>query len=159
VAWFDPTGWHALDCTDPAIEALYIAWLQYQPSLKDILVTVHSDYINHILRDQFREQFRIDCVLFHPDERDNTRLYTVDSDIWMAVADFDADWHLQRGSSPRFFDSRLTVILEEEFKPDTPALTRSAVLKLTSTRQPDPILIADIASKYRASAGWTRVSS
>lgn len=159
VSWFDASGWRVLDCTSPAAEALYVSWLQHQPTLRDVPVTVHSDYVNHLLRDQFREQFRLDCVLFHPDERDSAGLYTAGGDVWMAVGDFDAAGRLKAGASAQFHDARLVVVLEEEFEVDTPAITRSALLALTNSRQTDAVLSADIAAKYSAAAGWSRVSS
>jgi hypothetical protein len=159
VSRFDAAGWRVLDFTSLAAEALYVSWLQHQPMLRDVLVTVHGDYVNHLLRDQFREQFRLDCILFHPDERDSAGLYTPGGDVWMAVGDFDAAGRLKTGASAHFHDVRLVVVLEEEFEVDTPAITRSAILALSNARQTNAVLSADIAAKYSAAAGWTRVSS
>lgn len=159
VSWYDPAGWRCFDTTIPGIEAAYVSWLYLQPTLRDVLLTVHSDYHNHLLRNLFREQFRLDCVLFHPDERDSASVYTTGTDVWMVVGEFDAKGELMTGASKLFHDARLTVILEEEFDVDAPPLTRSAILKLTATRTPDGVLVADIARHYGAVAGWTRVSS
>jgi hypothetical protein len=159
VSWYDPAGWRCFDATVPGFEALFVSWLHLQPTLRDILVTVHSDYHNHLLRNLFREQFHVDCVLFHPDEQDSAGTYTAGTDVWMAVGEFDAKGELMIGTSRLFHDARLTVILEEEFDIDSPPLTRSAVLKLTATRTPNAVLVADIVGHYQAVAGWTRVSS
>jgi hypothetical protein len=148
VATFNPTLWRVLDCTQRANEALYLRWLQHQPLLRDVLVT-DSGYVNHLLRNRFRETLRIDYVLFHPDERDAAGVYTRGTDTWMTVGDFDTSSGLLRtGWSKQFRDPRLAVILEEEFTVDSPPLTRSPVLGLTGTRPPDPVLTTDIIRSY-----------
>jgi hypothetical protein len=76
VSWFDPVGWRAFDARDPANEDLYLRWLQAQPVYRDAVLTVHSNQWLHQLRNFFREEFDIDVVLFHPDERDVRGWYT-----------------------------------------------------------------------------------
>jgi hypothetical protein len=135
VSWFDPVDWRAFDARDPANVQLYLQWLQAQPNYEDAVLKVHSDHWLHSFRNDFREQFSIDVVLFHPDERDRLGWYTDPAHIWLAVSDW-VDWvardQLAKGYSARFKDARLTIVAEEEFATDKPALTRSPQLKLSS---------------------------
>lgn len=157
VCWFDPTGWRVLDCTDPT---LYVDWVSSQPTFQHILTTVHSDYHNHLLRNLFREQYRIDCILFHPDESDAQKAYTKDTDVWMTVGEFTAAGTLlEKADSALFHDARLVVLLEEEFETDDPALTRSPLLQLTPNWTPTNTLVADIVRNYDAGRAYTRLSA
>ena len=130
VARFDPSGWRVFDARDVAQQALYLRWLSLQTNYADALLTVHSDYRLHEFRNGFREAFHIDCVLFHPDEQDNRNWYTSSSDTWLAVSDW-AGAQLKAGYSDRFFDARLTIVVEDEFVADVPALTRSPQFALS----------------------------
>ena len=53
VSEFDPSQWRVFDATDPRARKAYVDWVRVQPAL---------------LRKKFREDFRIDCVLFRPDQ-------------------------------------------------------------------------------------------
>src|SRR3977135_4443191 len=68
VSDFDPGGWRIFEATNPAARMASIRGVQAQPVFSGLGLTVHSTYANHMLRNQFREDFRIDCVLFHPDQ-------------------------------------------------------------------------------------------
>ncbi|KRE93441.1 hypothetical protein ASG76_13340 [Nocardioides sp. Soil774] len=92
---------------------------------------MHSGLWLNDLRNHFREQFHIDVVLFRPDERDAHAWYTQMSDTWLTVSDWTASGTLDTEYSTRFSDSRLTVLIEEEFKEDDPALTRSPLFALS----------------------------
>jgi hypothetical protein len=137
VARFDPAGWRAFDARDPTNQQLYLHWLQAQVTYAEAVLTVHSDHFLHGLRNVFREQFAIDVVLFRPDEGDAGQWYTSPDDTWMAVSDWEPGIERRRGSqlrqgySGRFSDVRLTILIEEEFAPDDPALTRSPQLVLS----------------------------
>jgi hypothetical protein len=174
VCWFDPAGWRIFDCTEPEFKKLYLRWLAKQPMFEEVLLTVHSNYLNHLLRDEFRKDFSIHCVLFHPDEWDRGEVYTSRSDVWMAVGEFDdagelsldpatnelaGGSKLRTGSSAQFHAARLVVVLEEEFVQDKPPETRSGTLRLGSPRRSDDELTAEIVARYDAGGEYVRVLS
>ncbi|MFD5836196.1 hypothetical protein ACFWHV_21890 [Streptomyces collinus] len=150
VSWFDPSGWKAFDARDPAKADLYLRWLHAQPDYPEAVLTVHSNYWLHQFRNLFREQFEIDVVLFHPDEKDAGGWYTYPRHTWMAVSDWQSRHVLSRADySTRFQDVWLTIVIEEEFTPDTPALTRTPHFML-GPRPPAPLLApADVRTAYR----------
>jgi hypothetical protein len=157
VARFDPRGWRIFDARDGRNRSLYRNWLENQPTLAAALLTVHSNFFLHDLRNFFREAFRIDCVLFHPDEIDRLGWYTTPADCWMAVADWNGAY-LAEGNSTQFTDARLTVIVEEEFEADVPALTRSPYFALSGTGPPSAGLAGRIKTAY-AMGTFERVGS
>lgn len=120
VASFDPTSWKIFDATDPAARNAYILWAQAQPEYPDLITTVHSTATNHTLRNRFRDQFKIDCVLFHPDQEADMHTDRVNH-IWMAVSEPDIDPERPL-ESKRFVDGRLTVLIDEEFPTDDDGL-------------------------------------
>lgn len=132
VATYDPTAWRAFDARPPANRKLYVRWLQAQPAYEDAVLTVHSEHFLHQLRNRFREQFAIDVVMFHPDEADRHGWYTLPTDTWLAVSDWNPrlPGTLADGYSPTFHDCRLTVLADEEFDIDTPPTTRTPYLAL-----------------------------
>ncbi|MEU7601109.1 hypothetical protein [Streptomyces sp. NPDC041003] len=149
VSRFDPSGWKAFDARDQANEQLYLRWLHTQPDYSQAVLTVHSDYWLHQFRNLFREQFEIDVVLFHPDEKDAGGWYTDPQHTWMAVSDWQSRQVLSRADySTRFEDVWLTILIEEEFTPDTPALTRTPHFTL-SGGPPAPLPPVDVRDAYR----------
>jgi hypothetical protein len=80
----------------------------------DLLLTVHSTQANHQLRNQFREQFQIDCVLFHPDQEAESHTDRVHH-VWMAVSDWTPAGFLDNSMSQRLCNARFTVLLDEDF--------------------------------------------
>ncbi|GHB85944.1 hypothetical protein GCM10010347_66180 [Streptomyces cirratus] len=152
VSRFDPSGWKVFDARDPANEQLYLRWLHTQPTYPEAVVTVHSNYWLHRFRNQFREQFEIDVVLFHPDEKDAGGWYTYPRHTWMAVSDWESRQKLSREDySTRFVDVWLTILIEEEFTPDTPALTRTPHFML-SGGAPAPLSPVLVRNAYRNNA-------
>jgi hypothetical protein len=149
VARFDSAGWRCFDAREPAHQQLYLAWLQSQVTYAEAVLTVHSDHFLHQLRNRFREQFRIDVVLFRPDEVDAGHWYTSPNHTWMAVSDWTGAGHLRRGYSGRFDDVRLTMVIEEEFVSDKPGLTRSPQITLSGAA-PD---VAAWPARIRAAYG------
>ncbi|MBB5341467.1 hypothetical protein [Tunturiibacter gelidoferens] len=117
VTEFDPTAWRIFDATDPATRMLYVNWVQVQPVFSDLVLTVHSTYANHYLRNKFREDFKIDCVLFHPDQE--AELHTDRGQhVWMAVTDWTRPamrGGIESGMSTIFSKARFTVLLDEDF--------------------------------------------
>lgn len=112
---FDPTGWRVFDATNPSGRRAYVRWAQAQPVYADLLLTVHSTQANHILRNQFREDFEIDCVLFRPDQEAEYHT-NASQHVWMAVTDWTPHKKIQNDMSVRLNQARFTVLLDEEFQ-------------------------------------------
>jgi hypothetical protein len=114
---FDPIGWRVFDATDPAVRMAYVNWVRAQPAFSDLVLTVHSTHANHYLRNKFREDFKIDCVLFNPDQE--AELHTDRGQhVWMAVTDWTNDktkQGIESGMSARLRNARFTVLLDEDF--------------------------------------------
>lgn len=114
VCEFDPTDWRIFDATRPAARAAYVRWVQAQPAFSDLVLTVHATHANHVMRNKFREDFEIDCVLFNPDQE--AELHTDPAqDVWMAVTDWTPAKTIASDMSTRFADARFTVLLDEDF--------------------------------------------
>lgn len=158
VARFDPTDWRVFDARDQVNRDLYLRWLHAQVDYPDAVLTVHSDYWLHEFRNLFREQFRIDVILFRPDEMDLQRWYATPSDTWLAVSDWQSSGRLAEGYSSRFFDARMTILIEDEFVPDKPALTRSAQLIVSGSAPVPAGLPGQVRAAY-AGGGIERVPS
>src|SRR6266508_3582677 len=94
VARFQPAGWRVFDATLPRKQELYMQWVYSQPRRRQLLLTTHSQVANQFLRNLFRTTFQIDCVLFHPDQRN--RFYTDHTDVWITVS----DWNQGNWSEP-----------------------------------------------------------
>ncbi len=138
VASFDPAGWRVFDATETRNQDLYLQWLRRQPLFRMSVLTMHSALSNHFLRNDFRERFEIDCVLFEPDQ--SNPVYTRRGDVWMAVADFSGPSggrRIKTGASARFEDAKLTVLVEEEFEDRLHGVVRGGLLELSSGL-PDP---------------------
>ena len=112
---FDPTDWRIFDATRPAARASYLRWARAQPNFSDLVFTVHSTFANHLMRDRFRRDFQIDCVLFHPDQE--AELHTDRSQhVWMLVTDWLPDTgEIDARYSDRLSRARFTVLIDEEF--------------------------------------------
>lgn len=154
----DPTNWICFDARIPANEALYLHWLHAQADYPEAVLTVHSDHWLHQLRNLFREQFQIDVVLFRPDEADLPGWYTRPTDTWLAVSDWTSTGSLTSGYSGRFSDARLTILIEDEFVADDPALTRSPQLAVSGKAPASASLPTDARTAY-ARGGVCRVES
>jgi hypothetical protein len=91
---------------------------------------MHSEHYNHQLRDTFRRNFHIDCVIFRPDQLNS--VYTDPrNDVWMNVTDWLPSGLIANEWSDRFTDPRVCVIIEEEFEDDRSGLARKPLLELT----------------------------
>jgi hypothetical protein len=111
---FDPTGWRVFDVTDPASRVAYVRWVQAQPAFSDLVLTVHSTQANHFLRNKFREDFKVDCVLFNPDQE--AELHTDgERHVWMAVTDWTPYGKVDSSMSNRLGNARFTVLIDEDF--------------------------------------------
>jgi hypothetical protein len=144
VASFEPSNWrNTFDATDEANKRLYLRWLRAQPLYEKFVFTAHSAHFGQHLRNLFRESFQIDCVLFRPDQS-NLRYTDPDRDVWMAVTDWNPDGTIKDGYSDRFFEVRLTALVDEEFKDENGGTGRSALLNLGASW-----LAADYSSRLR----------
>lgn len=93
---------------------LYVKWVESQPAFEKLVTTVHSTIANHELRNKFRKDFRIDCVLFHPDQE--AEHYTdATQHIWMAVTDWKSPGVIESGFSNNLANARFTVLIDEDF--------------------------------------------
>src|SRR5262249_28789115 len=113
VTTFDPTGWRIFDATLPGARQAYLSWAQAQPTFDDLVLTVHSTFTNHKLRDKFRRDFQIDCVLFHPDQEAELHTDLVQH-VWMTVTDW-LRGEIETTFSRRLDKARFTVLIDEEF--------------------------------------------
>ena len=111
---FDPGGWRIFDATVPAARAAYVQWIRVQPAFSDLVLSVHSTQANHFLRNKFREDFNIDCVLFNPDQEADLHTDRA-TDIWMAVTDWTVQGRIDANMSDRLSHARFTVLLDEDF--------------------------------------------
>jgi hypothetical protein len=111
---FDPVEWRIFDATDQAARMAYVRWVRVQPAFSDLVLTVHSTQANHFLRNKFREDFKVDCVLFNPDQE--AELHTDrGKHVWMAVTDWNADGTIDSYMSDRLGNARFTVLIDEDF--------------------------------------------
>jgi hypothetical protein len=137
ISWFDPKDWRTFDATIPENRQLYLRWMQAQQLYERFTLSAQSSYISQFLRNSFRLKYRIDCVLFHPDQS-HPRYTKAKSDVWMAVTDWtDGQWpRIARGESRVFRDPRLTVVIEEEFEDRRGGLHRAGVFNLAGDWPP-----------------------
>ncbi len=140
IATFNPYNWRTFDATIAENRELYLRWLQAQPLYRRFVLSAQSAYVAQMLRDSFRVKYRIDCVLFRPDQS-HPRYTKTASDIWMAVTDWapTARRRIATGSSKLFEHARLTVVIEEEFEDKMGGIHRTAVLNLASQWPADNI--------------------
>lgn len=117
VAEFDPTHWRIFDATDDTNRDLYLEWARRQREAKEAYLTVRAMESHHAMRNNFRIQYGIDCVLFRPDEHnhDYTNPHT---DVWMAVTDWtdSSRTAIGNGKSRWFKNPRVCLHIEEEFQ-------------------------------------------
>lgn len=110
----DCSSWHIFDARRPSARAAYVNWARAQPIFNDLVLTVHSTYVNHLLRDTFRREFQIDCVMFRPDQVGNLHTDKV-HDSWLLVTDWQPNGDIDTGLSTRLVDARFTILIDEEF--------------------------------------------
>jgi hypothetical protein len=146
VAEFDPAGWNVFDGTDPAVQMLYLHWVGFQPLYRILALTMHASLANQILRDHFRTIYQIDCVLFHPDQFNSA--YTSAGDVWMNVTDWTPAGEIDTQFSARFTNPRMTVLIEEEFEPDTHDIARHALIGPLGPLPAMPGLQQAVAAAY-----------
>jgi hypothetical protein len=133
VCEYDPKGWHIFDATIPDNRQLYLRWMQAQQLYEQFALSAQSAYLSQFLRNSFRQNYEIDCVLFHPDQS-HPRYTKPKSDIWMAVTDWTngPGSRIARGKSKLFKEPRLTVVIEEEFEDRRGGIHRAGRFNLAS---------------------------
>lgn len=149
---FNAGTWKAFDASDPAKAKIYLEWLRRQVTYPTAALTFDTGHWLNGLRNDFRTEFKIDVVLCKPDEEDADKWYTVQTDTWLCVSDFQPNTtkptagavKLASGHSKRFFDVRLVIVGEEEFAilvnpsgpPRAPAPPPPRAAQLAVGRQP-----------------------
>lgn len=104
------------DATDVAGKDYYQQWIRYQWSWYDLLTTtVHSPLANRYLRNRFRTRFRLDCVLFRPDQY-CTGYVNPDGDTWFAVTHWDRNRRVAFGTTNCVQKAEWCVVTCEEFE-------------------------------------------
>lgn len=153
---WQPSEWRVFDATDPQASAAYLRWLQQQALFPLLALTMHAQFANQLMRDEFRTAFRIDCVLFPPDQFDllphalGYQAYTQSGHVWMAVSDWLPNGQLNRDFSDRLENPRFTVLVSEEFEPVAYDLVRTPMIGDTSPSLTG--LANDIATAYNSAA-------
>lgn len=149
VAEADPTGWRLFDATDPAAQQLYLDWVHAQPYSRLLMLTTHSQRANQFLRNAFRTQYRIDAVVFPPDEAN--AFYTRRAhDRWLAVSQWGPTGDLAGDYCGRFLNPRLSVVLAEEFELKKHGMSRRAMIGPMQVPIDHTMLRATIATAYNA---------
>jgi hypothetical protein len=115
VAEADPSGWRIFNAADPHAQQLYIVWVGHQPYARMLMLTTHSQLANQYLRNLFKTHYRIDCVVFPPDEI-NFHYSSRRTDRWLAVTDWRGSVICNGGHSARFQSPRLAAVISEEFE-------------------------------------------
>ncbi len=117
VGTYDTSSARMFDASDPTAISLYQEWITWQtPDYLELTTTVHADLANRTLRNEFRNRFQIDCILFRPDEH---CLDYVDStsDWWLAITHWDATRRVGSGFSKVITGLKWCVIRPESFSP------------------------------------------
>ena len=94
----DFDGMRVFDAIDRQGIKYYQAWIQHSSRLFTMLTTtVHADFANRELRNNFRTRFQIDCVCFAPDEQCEN--YSSRSDIWLGLSHWSSAFEIGFGPS------------------------------------------------------------
>lgn len=151
VSQFDPTGWRVFDATTIPNQDLYLQWTLSQPLGRQAVLTALTPYYSQLLRNLFREIYRIDCVLFPPDQHNVA--YTGPDDVWMNVTDWASPGKIDSGWSARFTDLWVAVLVDEEFEDDFGGTVRKALLGITAGAIDNAATAQAIAQIYAARHG------
>ena len=113
----DIRGIRFFDATDPTAVDLYQQWISHlRPLFTQLTTTVHANHANQQLRNLFRGRFRIDCVIFPPDEP--CRHYVDWSDVWLALTHWNPARQVAHGVTAIVRDLRWCVIGSDSFETD-----------------------------------------
>lgn len=147
----DTASWRIFDATDTAAAQLYVQWASHQPLFAMLTLTAHANWANHLLRTLFRTRFRIDIVVFSPDELHSH--YTNRAiDRWFTISEWTRARKLTSAVNASWpIAPRLTVILAEEFESTTSGIRRRALIGPTPTFPTNKPTPAAIIAAYAAS--------
>ena len=141
------------DATDPKAIDLYQQWISYvRPLFLQLTTTVHANDANQKLRNSFRTRFRIDCVIFPPDEL--CAHYVDPDDVWLALTHWGATGEVAHGAAAIVQNLRWCVIGTDAF--ETEGLGYRAFIHPVQssgkvfTRSRYTNLPTDILSAYKA---------
>jgi hypothetical protein len=144
-------GWRLFNAADPVVAGLYVQWTQQQPLSQMLTLTTHSQLANQLLRNGFRTRFRVDAVVFPPDEL-NPRYTRRRRDRWLAISEWSQSGRLvTSGPATRAISPKLCVVLAEEFARTKSDIGRRAFIGPTpflSSMEPTP---ADLIQAYEDS--------
>jgi hypothetical protein len=144
-------GWRIFNATDPSIASLYVFWAQQQPLYPMLTLTAHANWANHLLRNLFKSRFRIDIVVFPPDEF-HAHYTDRTTHRWLAISEWSGPGKLASGvTAMRPVNARLTIILAEEFEPTQSGIRRRALIGPTPTLPTMLPTAADVIAAYQAS--------
>jgi hypothetical protein len=147
----DTRAWRTLDAADPIAAGLYVQWTTLQPLFAMLTLTAHANWANHLLRTLFKTRFRINVVVFPPDELHNHYTNRA-SDRWLAVSEWSPAGTLLSGVNASWpIAPRLTVILAEEFQTSTSGIRRKALIGPTPTFPVNKPTPATIIAAYTTS--------
>jgi hypothetical protein len=135
VAQFDPAGWQVFDAVNVKNQDLYLSWTWRQASWHRLsMLRAGSAFYNQELRNRFRSRFKIDCVLFPPDQEN--KQYTKNTDVWMCVTDWETPKTIRAPKTIRMDDKgsnkftvlKPCVLVDEEFYDTSGGTERRAYL-------------------------------
>jgi hypothetical protein len=138
--------WTVFDARASVNQDHYIAWTLHQPAFRWLTTTCHANLANHYLRKAFREAFAIDSVVFHPDQRNPD--YTQRHDVWLCISDWTPFRRLASGESRVLGDPRLTVLVSEEFEPQSHDVRRRSLIGPRGPLPSSAALAAEIRRHY-----------
>lgn len=145
------TGWRIFDATDSGTAELYIQWAQQQLIYQTLMLTTHANWANQLLRNLFKSRFKVDVVVFRPDEF-HPRYTSRKTDRWLAISEWSASGRLATGGvASRPINPRLTVVLAEEFESPGSTIGRTALIGPTPTLPTMLPSAADVIDAYVAS--------
>lgn len=135
-------SWRLFDARVPSYQDLYLQWTMRQPAFRWLTLTCHANLANQFLRNAFRETLKIDCVMFHPDQRN--AYYTQQADLWLCVSDWTSYGRLARGDSNVLRQPRLAILVSEEFSPIGNDVRRQSVIGPRGALPSNATLASDI---------------
>jgi hypothetical protein len=141
--------WRIFDARVPTNQDLYVQWTVSQPAFRWLTLTCHANLANQFLRNAFREAFLIDCVLFHPDQRNAD--YTKIADTWMCVSDWTSNKRLARRESAVLENPRLAILVSEEFAPIGADVRRRSLIGPRGPLPTNALLAAAVRQAYTGS--------
>lgn len=146
----DTSAWRIFNATNPVVAGLYVQWVQHQPLFSMLTLTAHANWANHLLRGLFKTRFRIDVVVFPPDEF-HSEYTDRANDRWLAVSEWTPAGTLTSGVVAAWpINPRLTIILAEEFQLKQSGIRRKALIGPTPALPHMKPTASDVTNAYHA---------